>query len=130
MAKIVVKDREPHYKSKVPGRDKVLLIGKDICNSQYLKADTVTYQPNASGGEHHHKCESFIYVIQGECEITINGTPHHARENTMVYLAPGDRHFLKNTGGSPLVMIEAFAPQSESESVWNNPNEEHGWVKE
>jgi quercetin dioxygenase-like cupin family protein len=128
MAKIVVRDQETRQKSKVPGRVRVFLVGKNICDSEFLKADTVTYEPNASVGEHYHHCESFIYVLQGECEVTINGTPHHVWEHTMVYLAPGDRHFVKNTGKSEMVMLEAFAPQSRSESVWSNPNEEHGWV--
>ncbi len=130
MARIIVRDQGPHSKSKVPGRVRVFLVSKDICNSQFLKADTVTYMPNASGGEHYHKCESFIYVTQGGCEITINGQPHHVGEKTMVYLAPGDKHFLRNTGKTPMIMLEAFAPQSESESIWTNPDEEHGWVKE
>ncbi len=128
MAKIIVRDQEPHHKSKVPGRVRVFLLGKDICGSEFLKADTVTYQSNASGGEHYHNCESFIYVMQGECDVTINGAPHHVREHAMVYLAPGDKHFIKNTGKSPMVMLEAFAPQSRSESIWTNPNEEHGWM--
>jgi quercetin dioxygenase-like cupin family protein len=128
MAKIIVLAREQHYKSKVPGRVRAFLLGKDVCGSEILKADTVTYQPDASGGEHYHNCESFIYVMQGECDMTINGTPNHISEHTMVFLAPGDRHFIKNAGKTPMVMLEAFAPQSRSESIWTNPNQEHGWV--
>lgn len=128
MAKIVVRDEERHEKSKVPGRVRVILARNDICGSEFLKADTVTYQPNATGGEHYHNCESFIYIMQGECDITLNGTPHHIREHTMVYLAPGDKHFIKNSSGAQMVMLEAFAPQSRSESIWTNPHEEHGWT--
>jgi len=129
MATIVVKDEEPYYKSKVPGRERVFLLGKERCNSTYLKADTVTYAPNAEGGEHYHKSESFIYIIEGECDIKINGKTHHVKKNTLVYLDPGDKHYIKNTGNTNMVMLEAFAPQADAASIWTDPNAPHDWIK-
>lgn len=129
MATLVVKEREPHLKSEVPGRERVMLVTKERCNSAYLKADTVTYQPNAQGNEHYHNSESFIFVIDGECEVTINGKNHHARKDTMIYLAPGDKHYIKNTGNKEMIMLEAFAPQSESVPIWTQPNASNGWSR-
>ena len=103
-----------------------MLVTKERCNSTYLKADVVTYQPNAQGGEHYHNSESFIFIIDGECEVTINGNPHRVRKNTMIYLDPGDKHFIKNSDRE-MVMIEAFAPQSESLPVWTDPNAPNGF---
>ncbi len=129
MATIIVRDEEPYFLSHIPGRERVFLIGKERCNSTYLKADTVTYAPNAEGGEHYHKSESFIYVIEGECDIRINGQVYHVNKDTMVYLDPGDRHFIKNTGKKNMVMLEAFAPQAEAASIWTDPNAPHDWIK-
>jgi quercetin dioxygenase-like cupin family protein len=128
MASIVVKEQEPSFKSELPGRERTMLVTKERCNSTYLKADTVTYQPNAQGGEHYHNCESFIFIIDGECEATINGKTHHIGNNTMLYLAPGDKHYLRNTGSTEMVMLEAFAPQSTSLPIWTNPNAPNGFI--
>jgi quercetin dioxygenase-like cupin family protein len=129
MVTIIAKDQEPYFLSRIPGRRRVFLVGKDRCNSTHLKADTVTYFPGAEGGEHYHKSESFIYIIEGECDVKINGRPHHLKKDTMVYLEPGERHFIKNTGKSDMTMLEAFAPQSESASIWTDPKAPHDWIK-
>jgi len=129
MATLVVKEQEPHLRSEMPGRERVMLVTKERCNSTYLKADTVTYQPNAQGIEHYHNCECFIFIIDGECEVTINGKTHRARKNTMIYLDPRDKHYIKNTGNKEMVMLEAFAPQSESAPVWTQPNAPKRWIK-
>lgn len=126
MARIVIKEQEPHFKSELPGRERVMLVTKERCNSTYLKADMVTYQPNAQSGEHYHKCESFIFIIDGECDVIINGKTHRVRKNTMIYLDSGDKHYIKNTNRE-MVMIEAFAPQSESLPVWTDPNAPNGF---
>ena len=129
MAKIIVQDQEEYYLSKVPGRKRIFLIGKEKCNSTYLKADTVRYSPNAEGGEHYHKSESFIYIMEGKCEIRINGKVEQVIAGTMVYLDPGDKHYIKNTGSKDMVMLEAFAPQNEAASIWTDPNAPHEWIK-
>jgi|GEM_PF-2500371 quercetin dioxygenase-like cupin family protein len=129
MARIIVKAQQPHFLSAVKGRERVFLVGREICDSKYLKADTVRYEPGAEGGEHYHNCESFIYIIEGECEIRINGESHSLKKETMVFLEPGDRHYIKNTGKNDMIMLEAFAPQEYSDSIWTNPTEPHGWIK-
>ena len=129
MATIIAKNQEPYYLSKVPGRERVFLVGKDRCGSKYLKADTVTYAPNAEGGEHYHKSESFVYIIEGDCEITINGNKHRLGKETMIYLDPGDKHYIKNVGKTNMVMLEAFAPQEDAASIWTDPNAPHEWIK-
>lgn len=130
MATIVVQDKEDFYLSKVPGRKRIFLVRKERCNSTHLKADTVRYSPNAEGGEHYHNSESFIYIMEGECEIRINGRSEHVGKGTMIYLDPGDRHYMKNTGSKDMVMLEAFAPQKDAASIWSDPNEPHEWIKQ
>jgi quercetin dioxygenase-like cupin family protein len=129
LAKIIVQNKEEYFLSKVPGRKRIFLVGKEKCNSNYLKADAVRYSPNAEGGEHYHKSESFIYVMEGECEIRINGKPEKISAGTMVYLEPGDRHYIKNTGSKDMVMLEAFSPQNEAASIWTDPNAPHEWIR-
>jgi quercetin dioxygenase-like cupin family protein len=129
MAAIIVKGQEPSLRSETPGRERTMLVTKERCNSTYLKADTVTYQPNAQGGEHFHNCESFIFIIDGECEATVNGKPQRVEKSTMIYLAPGDKHYLRNTGSKEMVMLEAFAPQANSIPIFTNPNAPNGFIR-
>ncbi|MDG6923835.1 MAG: cupin domain-containing protein [Nitrososphaerota archaeon] len=129
MAKIIRQDKIEYFLSKVPGRRRTFLVGKEICNSTHLKADTVRYSPGAEGGEHYHKSESFIYIMEGECDVRINGISSHVSAGTMVYLDPGDRHYIKNTGSIGMVMLEAFAPQKDSASIWTDPSAPHEWIK-
>ncbi len=109
MANILVKNEQPSLKTP-DGRNRVFLVGKDVTGSSHLAADVVTYSPGARNKYHYHKSESFIYIIDGECDVTINGTVHHLNKETMVYLAPGDKHWLQNNGSGNMVMLEAFAP--------------------
>ncbi len=129
MATIVIKNEEPYFTSKVPGRERVFLLGKERCNSKYLKADTVTYAPGAEGGEHSPKSESFLYIIEGDCEIRINGKSQRIGKETMIYLDPGDKHFIRNVGKTKMVMLEAFAPQEDAASIWTDPKAPHEWIK-
>lgn len=129
MTTTIVKADEPYFTSKVPGRERVFLLGKERCNSKYLKADTVTYAPGAEGGEHYHKSESFIYIIEGDCEIRINGKSQRIGKETMIYLDPGDKHFIRNVGNTKMVMLEAFAPQEDAASIWTDPKAPHEWIK-
>jgi quercetin dioxygenase-like cupin family protein len=113
MVTILVKDEQPSKKTQ-DGRERVFLVGKEITGSKHLAADVVTYSPGARNKYHYHKSESFIYIIEGECDMTVNGVVHHLKEGTMVYLPPGDKHWLQNNSGSKnMVMIEAFAPEAD-----------------
>lgn len=112
MATIVVKGKEPS-RITPDGRERVFLVGKEKTGSKHLAADVVTYSPGARNKHHYHKSESFIYIIEGECDITVNGTVHHLEKETMVYLAPEDKHWLQNTGNKNMVMLEAFAPDAD-----------------
>ena len=112
MATILVKNEQSSRKTP-DGRDRVFLVGKDVTGSKHLAADVVTYSPGARNKYHYHKSESFIYIIDGECDITINGTVHHLKKETMVYLPPEDKHWLQNNASKNMVMLEAFAPDAD-----------------
>jgi quercetin dioxygenase-like cupin family protein len=112
MATILVKEKQPSRKTP-DGRDRVFLVGKEITGSKHLAADVVTYSPGARNKNHYHNSESFIYIIAGECDITINGTVHHLEKETMVFLPPRDKHWLQNNGSVNMIMLEAFAPDAD-----------------
>ncbi|MCL4519672.1 MAG: cupin domain-containing protein [Thaumarchaeota archaeon] len=112
MAVILHKENEP-ISNLGDGRDRVFLVGKTQTRSKQLAADVVTYAPNAQNKNHHHKSESFIYIIEGDCEMHINGKMEKIGKETMVYLDPGDWHWMKNVGKGKMVMLEAFAPDAD-----------------
>ena len=114
MATIVVKEKEPV--SNYPGRKRVFLSNKDRTNAKHIAADVVSYAPGAQNREHYHNSESFIYIIAGQCEVFINGKQHHVGPETMIFLEPGERHWMKNESNEEMKMIEAFAPNADYQS--------------
>lgn len=114
MATIVVKDKEPF--STYPGRKRVFLVNKERTKSKEIAADVVSYAPGAENHDHYHQSESFIYILQGQCEMFINGEGHHIGPETMVFLEPGDKHWMRNEGNTEMKIIEAFAPNADYHS--------------
>lgn len=123
MATIVTKEGEPV--SNYPGRKRVFLVNKERTNAKQIAADVVSYAPGAENRDHYHNSESFIYIIQGQCEVFINGKSHHVGPETMIFLEPGDRHWMRNDGNSEMKMIEAFAPNADYKSFDPSGNPLH-----
>ena len=114
MAVIVSKSSEPV--TTYPGRKRVFLANEKITRSKHLAADVVSYEPGAENHDHFHNSESFIYIIEGDCEVFINGKSQLVGPETMIFLEPGDRHWMRNVGKTEMKMIEAFAPNADSKS--------------
>jgi quercetin dioxygenase-like cupin family protein len=117
MATILVKSKEPSMKTP-DGRERVFLVGKDKTGSKHLAADVVTYSPGAHNKVHYHKSETFIYIIEGECDIMIEGATQHLEKETMVFIPPGEKHWLQNNTVNKMVMLEAFAPDAEYQAFY------------
>jgi quercetin dioxygenase-like cupin family protein len=117
MATIVEKNKEPSMKTP-DGRERIFLVGKDRTGSKHLAADVVTYSPRAHNKDHYHKSETFIYIIDGECDIMFEGSTHHLGKESMVFIPAGERHWLQNNTDKKMVMLEAFAPDSDFKAYY------------
>jgi len=50
---------------------------------------------------HRHSWEEMLLVKEGEFEVSINGTKHHAGPGSLVFFAANDPHNAKNVGTTP-----------------------------
>ena len=49
---------------------------------------------------HSHSNEELIFLLKGKAEMIINNNTYELTPGSMIYAAPGDMHYLKNTGDS------------------------------
>jgi mannose-6-phosphate isomerase-like protein (cupin superfamily) len=85
----------------------------EAMGAQRMGVMLIDLAPNLTtpGGTHYHRTrESAYVVIQGSATLLLNGTEHHLQANTVVFLAPGDRHGITRTGTEGFKMIEVYAP--------------------
>jgi mannose-6-phosphate isomerase-like protein (cupin superfamily) len=69
------------------------------------------YAPAAHVEEHAHSVqEQIYYFLEGEGMVTIDGERHLMRAHDYVYVPPGVRHSVSNTGTNGLVFLVITTP--------------------
>lgn len=95
-----------------------MLVGPEKGGSARVDFRISRYAPNAYVEEHFHKVqEQIYYVIEGEGMLTVDGEPRLMRPHDYVYLPPGVRHAITNTGTGGLVFFVVTTPASDEEAV-------------
>lgn len=75
-----------------------------------LSAHLTTIKPGGEIVPHIHDVLEFIYVIQGEGSVLVNGERKKAEAGTALAANIGSEHGFKNTGDSDLVLLCVFSP--------------------
>jgi mannose-6-phosphate isomerase-like protein (cupin superfamily) len=77
-----------------------------------MKSGCVTLEPGGSVGEHSTGSkEEAIIILQGKGELSCNGEIlATAEENSLIYVPPGTRHDVKNTGTGVLKYVYVVSP--------------------
>ena len=69
------------------------------------------YQPMAYVARHKHKVQEQVYhVLEGEGLMEIDGKAHVVRKHDVIFLPPGVKHDIANTGLTDLVFIVVTSP--------------------
>ncbi len=63
-----------------------------------------------SGGSYAHEGEEFLYVLQGELEISLNGEPYHLKQGDSFYFESATPHQWKNPGTKETQLIWINTP--------------------
>ncbi len=85
----------------------------DAMGAQRMGVMLIDLAPNLppTSGTHYHRArESAYIVLQGSATLQLNGAEHQLTANTVVFLAPGDRHSITRTGPEGFRMMEVYAP--------------------
>jgi len=95
-----------------------MLVGPEKGGSARVDFRISRYAPNAYVEEHSHRVqEQIYYVIEGEGVLTVGGEEHLMRPHDYVYLPPGVRHAITNTGTGGLVFFVVTTPASDEAAV-------------
>ncbi|GAA4324298.1 hypothetical protein GCM10023144_05750 [Pigmentiphaga soli] len=94
-----------------------MLVGPEIGGSARIDFRISRYAPAAYVEEHAHKVqEQIYYILEGEGLLTLDDDSRIMRPHDYVYVRPGCRHGLANTGLSGLVFLVITTPASDEEA--------------
>nr|WP_203981560.1 cupin domain-containing protein [Planosporangium flavigriseum] len=67
--------------------------------------------PGERIAEHYHPySEEFLYLIEGELVVDLDGEPHPMRPGDALLIPPGTRHRLRNSGTEPAQCVFHLGP--------------------
>ena len=71
-----------------------------------------TFPPDVTSNAHSHPHEQIGYVVAGEIEVSLEGTPTtRLAAGGSYYVPPNVRHFIRTY--APTVLVDAFTPVRE-----------------
>jgi mannose-6-phosphate isomerase-like protein (cupin superfamily) len=88
-----------------------LLVHPDTTGSRHIDHRISVYQPKAYVAPHAHKAQEQVYhVLEGEGLMEIEDERRVVRRHDVIFLPPGVRHAIHNTGLTDLVFLVVTAP--------------------
>lgn len=88
-----------------------MLVRPENCPGTRIDYRISVYQPSSHVEPHSHRDQEQIYhVLEGEGMVEMSGKRHHVSVHTVLYIPPGVRHTIVNTGLRDLVFIVVTAP--------------------
>ena len=100
--------------STVPGdtaETRVVIDASSGC--ERLEQRVIRFRPGRSAERAVVDRQEILYVASGEGAIEVNGERHELERDTGVYLVPGDRYTVENSGSDELLVVSVTAPQEE-----------------
>ena len=87
------------------------LVMPETASSQRIDYRISMYQPMAYVKLHRHQVQEQVYhVLDGEGLMQIDGEDHVVRKHDVIFLPPGVKHDIANTGLTDLVFIVVTSP--------------------
>jgi mannose-6-phosphate isomerase-like protein (cupin superfamily) len=87
------------------------LVMPETAGSRHLDYRISMYQPMAHVAMHKHRVQEQVYhVLEGEGLMEIDGKKHVVRKHDVIFLPPGIKHSINNTGLVDLVFLVVTSP--------------------
>jgi quercetin dioxygenase-like cupin family protein len=94
----------------LPGRVVRPFVGRED-GSESLSTGTVTFPSRTVSAAHvHTDAEEGLYVLDGQGQIVCDGESFALEPGSFVFIPPGVRHEIHNTGEGPIKFFYAFSP--------------------
>lgn len=92
-----------------------LLVRPENAGSRHIDYRISTYQPKAYVEPHAHRVQEQIYhVLEGEALMELDGERRVVRKHDVIYVPPGVKHAIYNTGLADLTFIVVTAPPEDA----------------
>lgn len=80
--------------------------------SELLELYVNVLEPGSGPGPYHYhsNADNIYVVLDGEGEVTVDGTRIPVAQGDALALSPGERHDIENTGPAQLRVLEIKAP--------------------
>lgn len=104
------------------------------CQGWHLLANdqlTITQEimpPKSAGVVHYHEvAEQFLYILQGEAAIVIEGEMQSLYAGDGIYLTPSSKHQIRNDSDKDVHLIAVSSPNSFHDFKDKNGQVPDGW---
>ena len=93
-----------------------MLVRPDVCGSRRIDYRISTYQPKGYVEPHSHRVQEQVYhVLEGEALVELGEERRVVRRHDVIFVPPGVRHAIYNTGLSDLTFIVVTSPPDDAE---------------
>ncbi len=91
-----------------------LLVRPESCGAKSIDYRISVYQPRAYVELHRHRIQEQVYhVLDGEAVMEIDGERTVVRRDDIIFIPPGVKHAIYNTGMTDLRFIVVTSPPDE-----------------
>ena len=91
-----------------------LLVHPDTVGARHIDHRISAYQPRAHVAMHAHRVQEQVYhVLEGEGLMEIGDGRRVVRRHDVIFIPPGVRHAISNTGLTDLVFLVVTSPVSD-----------------
>jgi mannose-6-phosphate isomerase-like protein (cupin superfamily) len=90
-----------------------------VLSNRRAQAATMTIAPGkAEGGpdNRHRGADQWLFVESGTGMAVVNGRRHRLRAGSLILIARGDRHEIRNTARRPLRTLNFYVPPAYTKS--------------
>jgi mannose-6-phosphate isomerase-like protein (cupin superfamily) len=128
MAYLFHQDELPKLVSKVPGRERVFFVSKELAQTDHMLAGIMRYRAGTKSPYHQHaNCEHFYFIIDGRAVVE---TPTGTREvapGDMVFIPAEEPHRLRSI--DPLLYFEFQAPNRFKTTILDGTPDDLLWER-
>jgi len=87
------------------------LLVNESHGSKHFDFRISSYQPKGYCAAHvHENAENVYYILKGTGSVELDGTRHLVSEHSVIFIPPGVKHAIFNTGFEDLIFIVAASP--------------------
>jgi quercetin dioxygenase-like cupin family protein len=86
-----------------------LLVGRETAPGLTFTSGLTSFPAGRSAPLHSHNCGEQVTLLEGECEVEVEGQTTHLEKYDTTYIPAGKSHRFNNVGKTSLVILWIYA---------------------